>query len=66
MRNCMLQRNFEINSQICQFILIFLRERERETEGRGEGETQNPQQAPGSELSAQTLTQGSNPPNAKS
>ena len=38
---------------------------ERETqsasrEGQREGETQNPKQAPGSELSAQNLTRGSN------
>ena len=42
------------------------RERERERErARGEGqrerETQNPKQAPGSELSAQSPTWGSNP-----
>ena len=30
-------------------------------EGRRKGETQNPKQAPGSELSAQSLTWGSNP-----
>ena len=56
------------------FFLIFLmfiferekeRERVRETEherGRGrESETQNPKQAPGSQLSTQSRTQGSNP-----
>ena len=41
----------------------FLRQRETEHE-RGEGkrerETQNPKQAPGSELSAQSLMRGSN------
>ena len=44
---------------------MFIFERERETEhkwGRGkkERETQNPKQAPGSELSAQSPTQGLN------
>ena len=40
----------------------FLRDREREQAGVGqrEGETQNPKQAPGSELSAQSPTRGSN------
>ena len=48
------------------FTFIFEREREREGErGRGGGaererETQNPKQAPGSELSAQSPTWGSN------
>ena len=41
------------------------RDRERETvqvgEGQSERETQNPKQAPGSELSAQRWAQGSNP-----
>ena len=45
-------------------VYLFLRARDRETEckqGRGrERETQNPKQAPGSELSAQSLIQGSN------
>ena len=40
------------------------RDRERETvqvgEGQSERETQNPKQAPGSELSAQSLMWGSN------
>ena len=45
-------------------VYLFLRERERETEhewrrGR-ERETQNQKQVPGSELSAQSLTGGSN------
>ena len=45
-------------------VYLFLREREREREramsgGRGrEKETQNPKQAPGSELSAQSPTRG--------
>ena len=41
---------------------LFLRERERERAGEGqrERETQNPKQAPGSELSAQSPTWGSN------
>ena len=48
-------------------VCLFLREREREREteweqGRGrERETQNLKQAPGSELSAQSPTWGSNP-----
>ena len=51
-------------------MFIFEREREREREGGrqsmcGEGqrkrETQNPKQAPGSELSVQSLMQDSNP-----
>ena len=43
-------------------MFIFEREREREqTEAeQREGETQNPKQAPGSELSAQSPTRGSN------
>ena len=36
------------------------REREREEEGQRERETQNPKEDPGSELSAQSPTQGSN------
>ena len=44
---------------------MFIFERERETEcewgeGQRERETQNPKQAPGSELSAQSLMWGSN------
>ena len=48
------------------FMFIFEREREREKErerqsmSRGGAERQNLQQAPGSELSAQSPTQGSN------
>ena len=37
------------------------RERERTSGGGTETETQNLKQAPGSELSAQSLTQGLNP-----
>ena len=44
---------------------LFLRERERERQstsrGGAERETQNPKQVPGSELSAQNPTRGSNP-----
>ena len=44
---------------------LFLRERERDREQVGKGqrerETQNLKQAAGSELSAQSLTRGSNP-----
>ena len=44
-------------------LFIFEREREREHVGDGqrERETQNPKQAPGSELSAQSPVRGSNP-----
>ena len=44
--------------------LFILRERDRAWAGEGqrERETQNPKQAPGSELSAQSPTWGSNPP----
>ena len=44
-------------------MFIFERERERvcAKEGQRERETQNPKQAPGSELSAQSLIQDSNP-----
>ena len=46
-------------------VYLFLRERERERESTSEGgaekeETQNLKQAPGSELSAQSSTWGSN------
>ena len=51
-----------------KFLCLFLRERERERErermnreGAEREETQNLKQALGSELSAQSLTQGSNP-----
>ena len=48
--------------------LFFLRERERESMSGGgaERETQNLKQAPGSELSAQSPTQGSDPQTARS
>ena len=42
------------------------RERERERERERKREGQNPKQAPGSELSAQSPTQGSNPQTARS
>ena len=48
-------------------MFIFERERVRESEservgkGQRERETQNPEQAPGAELSAQNSMQGSNP-----
>ena len=53
---------------VCTYVyclmFIFEREREREREqtgeGQREGETQNLKQAPGSELSAQSLAWGSN------
>ena len=64
-----LQTHFRQGGFFFIFLLFILREREREREteieqGRGrerERETQNPKQAPGSELSAQSLMQGSNP-----
>ena len=40
--------------------LMFVFERDRAQAGEGQRETQNPKQAPGSELSAQRLMQGSN------
>ena len=47
-------------------MFIFEREREHE-QGRGkERETQNPKQAPGSELSAESPTRGSNSQTARS
>ena len=42
------------------FIFKTERDRVRAGEGQRERETQNPKQAPGSELSAQSPTQGSN------
>ena len=54
------------------FKCLFIIERQRKTEheqGRGrerERETQNLKQAPGSELSAQSPTRGSNPPTVRS
>ena len=46
------------------FFLMFIFERDRDRvqagDGQREKETQNPKQAPGSELSAQSLTWGSN------
>ena len=50
------------------FKCLFLKERKTEREwGRGrERETQNPKQALGSELSAQSPRQGSNPQTVKS
>ena len=40
---------------------LFLRDRVQAGKGQKERKTQNPKQAPGSELSAQSLTWGSNP-----
>ena len=42
------------------FIFEIERDRMRVGEGQRERETQNPKQAPGSKLSAQSLMQGSN------
>ena len=49
-------------------MFIFEREREREraVEGQRERKTQNPRQAPGSELSAQSPMWGSNPQTVRS
>ena len=51
-------------------VYLFERERERDRvrmgEGQRERETQNPKQAPGSELSAQSPTWGSDPQTARS
>ena len=61
----------DLKGILFKFFLMFiysLRERERETDRALEGEgqrvkeTQNPKQAPGSELSAQSPTWGSNQP----
>ena len=41
------------------------RERQRETERDRERETQNPKQTPGSKMSAQSPTRGSNPPTVR-
>ena len=42
------------------YVYLFLRDRVQAGEGQGETETQNLKQAPGSELSTQSLTRGSN------
>ena len=65
-----------IYSCVCVCVCVCEREREREREtdrqtdrmgeGQRERETQSPKQAPGSELSAQSLTWGSNPQTARS
>ena len=50
-------------------VYLFLKERETEREQEGEDrdkETRNPKQAPGSELSAQSPTWGSNSRNVRS
>ena len=48
------------------YFLFFERDRMRAGEGQGERETENPKQALGSELSAQTPMQGSNPQTMRS
>ena len=48
------------------FILERKRERKREQVGEGQREGENLEQAPGSELSAQSLMQGSNPSTVRS
>ena len=48
------------------FFIHFLRDRVRVGEGQREMETQNPKQPPGSELSTQSLTWGSNLQTARS
>ena len=57
-----------INNETKINVLVFLmfiseaeRDRARVGEGQRERETQNPKQAPGSELSAQSPMRGSNP-----
>ena len=57
---------FTISKNLFNFfnVYLFLREREKQSmsgEGERETETQNAKQAPGSELSAPSPTQGSNP-----
>ena len=47
-------------------MLIFERERDREQAEKGQRETQNLKWAPGSKLTAQSLTWGSNPQTARS
>ena len=47
-------------------VYLFLRETAGAEEGRKEGKTQNLKQTPGSELSAQSPTQGLNPLTARS
>ena len=50
-------------------MVLFIFETERQSmsrEGQREGEPQNPKQAPGSELSAQSPTRGSNSQTARS
>ena len=42
------------------FKCLFIFETEREGEGQRQKETQNPEQAPGSVLTAQSLTRGPN------
>ena len=53
-----------------KYVFIWERERERDIEQEGERqrerETQDPKQTPGSELSAQSPTRGSNPRTARS
>ena len=51
-----------------KFLFIFERERDRAREGKGqrERETQNVKQAPGSKLSAHSLTWGLNPQTMRS
>ena len=46
-------------------MFIFERERQGMSRGGAEKETQNPKQAPGSELSAQSPTRGSNSQTAR-
>ena len=51
------------------YFYLFLRDRERQRmrgEGQGARETQNPKQAPGSELSVQSPTRGLDPRAVKS
>ena len=52
--------NMSIVLDFLMFIFESERDGERVGEGQREGETQNPKQAPGSELSVQSLTWGLN------
>ena len=65
MKNCLSTWSFFFKFFKCLFIF----ERERQSVsggGQRERETQNPKQTPGSELSAQSLTWGSNSQTARS
>ena len=58
--------DFVFVSNFLNVFNLFLRDRVHIGEGQRERETQNLKQAPGSELSAQSLMQGSNSQTARS